>query len=401
MALLPVDQARSRILKGVKPLAPEAVPLKEALGRVLARPVRAVRDQPPFDASAMDGYAVIASDLASVPVSLKQIGTSAAGHAFRGKVRSGETVRIFTGAPMPPGADAVLIQENTAAQSEPYISALTSVAAGQNVRLKGLDFLRGDELLEAGIRLNARDIGLAAAANHPQLRVRRKPIVALLATGDELVEPGARPRRDQIVSSNSTALAGLIETFGAEVRNFGIVPDRLKSTERAVARAADADILVTTGGASVGDHDFVQEALKNTGVVIKFWKIAMRPGKPFMFGRKGGQRVLGLPGNPVSALVCARLFLKPLIDALLGLPAGDDMEQARLAIAMKANDSRQDHVRATMTVAADGSRIVTPFSRQDSSMQRTFRKAHCLIVRPAHAPEAREGDLVPILILDF
>lgn len=401
MPLLPVEDARTRIVTKVQPLPPETVPLARALGRVLARPVRARRDQPPFDSSAMDGYAVLAADLVSTPVSLKVIGTSAAGHASKKVVRSGEAARIFTGAPMPKGADSVVIQENTAAQSEPYVSMRGTVTAGQNVRLRGLDFRKGDMLLPVGIRLNARDIGLAAAANCAELVVRRKPVVALFATGDELVQPGEDPRPDQIVSSNSAALAGLIRHFGADVRNFGIIPDRLKATERAVLRAADADILVTTGGASVGDHDFVQQALKNAGVRINFWKIAMRPGKPFMYGRRVRQRVLGLPGNPVSALVCARLFLKPLIDTLLGLPASDDLVMARLGGAMKANDSRQDYVRGTLKIEPDGIRSATPFSRQDSSMQRTFREADCLIVRPPGAPEAHEGDLVSILVLDF
>ncbi|MCB1378014.1 MAG: molybdopterin molybdotransferase MoeA [Rhizobiaceae bacterium] len=401
MALLPVEEARSRILRGVKPLPAEKVTLAGSLGRVLAQPVKARRNQPPFAASAMDGYAVIADDLRNTPVSLKIVGTSAAGNRFAGTLRSGETVRIFTGAPMPKGADAVIIQENTAVQSKPFVSMLQSVAQGQNVRDPGLDFARGDVLLPAGIRLKARDIGLAAAANAAEISVRRKPVVAIFATGDELVAPGSKPSPDQIVSSNSHAMQMMATLFGARVVNLGIVPDRLKATERVIARAAEADILMTSGGASVGDHDFVQEAFRNAGVDIKFWKIAMRPGKPFMYGRKNGQHILGLPGNPVSALVCARLFLKPLLDVLLGLPRGDDLVMARLATAMKANDARQDYVRATLEIAADGSRTATPFSRQDSSMQRTFREADCLIVRPPQAPEAGAGDMVPILPLDF
>jgi len=401
MALLPVEDARARILRNVKPLPAESIPLVKALGRVLAHKVRAVRDQPPFPASAMDGYAVIAADVVSTPVSLKVIGTSAAGHGFRGRIRSGEAVRIFTGAPMARGADAIVIQENTAVQAKPYVSILSPVKANQNLRARGLDFKRGDVLLEPGLRLNARDTGLAAAANVAAVRVRRKPRIAIFATGDELVIPGADPGPDQIVSSNSHALQAMAMLYGADVINLGIVRDRLKATERAIARAADADVLVTTGGASVGDHDFIQEALKNSGVDIKFWKIAMRPGKPFMYGRKGRQHVMGLPGNPVSALVCARLFLKPLLDAMQGLPAGDDLVMARLATPMKANDTRQDYVRAALALADDGSRKVTPFNQQDSSMQRTFRASDCLIVRPPHAPEAAAGDLVPVLLLDF
>ena len=400
MALIPVEEARARILKNVKPLAVESVKLEQALGRVLAKPLKAVRNQPPFDASAMDGYAVVAADVAITPATLKLIGLSAAGHAFKGRLKRGDCVRIFTGAPVPRDADAVIIQENTEAEDK-SIRVLQPAKAEQNIRFSGLDFRKGDALLPPGIRLGARDIGLAAAANAPKLAVRRRPVVALIATGDELVLPGAKPRADQIVSSNSHALAAMAEHLGATVLNFGIVSDNLKATERAIAKAARADILVTTGGASVGDHDYVQEALKNSGVDIDFWKIAMRPGKPFMYGRRRGQHVLGLPGNPVSSLVCARLFLKPLIDALLGLPMGDDLVEARLGASMKENDSRQDYVRATLVEAPDGSRTVTPFAKQDSSMQRTFREAQALIVRPPFAKVAGQGDVVKILRLDF
>jgi molybdopterin molybdotransferase len=401
MALMPVEEARDRILKGVKPLPPEAVALDKALGRVLARPVKALRDQPPFEGSAMDGYAVIAADVSETPAALTLIGTSAAGRGFKGKVSPGQCVRIFTGAPMPKGADAVVIQENVEVRGTSLISVLQPVKPQQNVRGAGLDFRRGDALLPKGQRLNTRDIGLAAAANAAELMVRRRPVVAIIATGDELVLPGMKPSADQIVSSNSHAIAAMARHLGAEVINFGIVPDNLKATERAIARAAKADILLTTGGASVGDHDYVQEALRNSGVRIDFWKIAMRPGKPFMYGRRKGQHVLGLPGNPVSALVCARLFLKPLVDALLGLPVSDDLVEARLGAPMKENDTRQDYVRAKISEAPDGSRTVTPFSRQDSSMQRTFREADALIVRPPHAPAASQMDVVKIIRLDF
>ena len=400
MALIPVEEARDRILQHVKPLPSEPVKLEQALGRVLAKPLKAVRNQPPFDASAMDGYAVIAADVATAPAELRLIGLSAAGHGFKGRLKRGDCVRIFTGAPVPKGADAVVIQENTEASGK-AIKILQPARPNQNIRFSGLDFRKGDPLLPAGLTLGARDIGLAAAANAAKLAVRRRPVVALIATGDELVLPGKSPRADQIVSSNSHALAAMAEHLGATVINFGIVPDNLKATERAIARAAKADILVTTGGASVGDHDYVQEALRNSGVAIDFWKIAMRPGKPFMYGRRMGQHVLGLPGNPVSSLVCARLFLKPLIDALLGLPVGDELVEARLGASMKENDNRQDYVRATLIEASDGSRIATPFAVQDSSMQRTFREAQALIVRPPHAEVASQGDVVKILRLDF
>ena len=397
MALLPVEEARTRILANVKPLAPEQIPLAMALGRVLAKPLRAKRDQPPFNASAMDGYALRAEDQNTI---LKVVGISAAGHGFSGKIGSGEAIRIFTGAPVPASADAIVIQENTTADGK-SVTILQPPRGGQNIRLRGLDFRKGEILLPAAIRLNARDIGLAAAMNCGVLSVQKKPLVAVIATGDELVLPGQTPRADQIVSSNSNALAAMAQSLGAEVINCGIVRDNLKATERAILKMAKADVIVTTGGASVGDHDFIQQALKNTGVKIDFWKIAMRPGKPFMYGRKGKQHVLGLPGNPVSALVCARLFLKPLLDALQSLRVAEMAATAKLGTAMPANDGRQDYVRATLEIAPDGARTATPFKKQDSSMQRTFREAHCLIIRPPNALEAGVGALVPVLNLDF
>ena len=397
MALLPVEEARARILANVKPLPSENIPLAEALGRVLAKPLTAKRDQPPFDASAMDGYAVRSEDNAT---ELTVTGTSAAGHAFKGKLKSGEAIRIFTGAPVPASADAVVIQENTTAKGK-IVTILQAARASQNIRPRGLDFRKGETLLPASTRLNARDVGLAAAMNCDILSVRKRPVVAVIATGDELVLPGKKPRPDQIVSSNSNALVAMAESFGAKVINGGIVRDDLKATERAILKMAKADIIVTTGGASVGDHDFIQQALKNTGVKIDFWKIAMRPGKPFMYGRKGKQQVLGLPGNPVSALVCARLFLKPLLNCLQGLPVEEEATMARLGVAMPANDSRQDYVRARLEIAPDGSRTATPYGKQDSSMQHTFRDAHCLIIRPPNAPALSIGNLVSILNLDF
>ena len=395
MAPLPVSEALARILDGAKLTIAEDVPLASALGRVLAAPLKAKRDQPPFDASAMDGYAVIAGD----GPDLKLIGTSAAGHRYTGTVKRGEAVRILTGAPLPKGADAVIIQENVEAKFG-RIVCREPVQAGQNLRARGLDFTKGEELIPAPARLNARDLGLAAAMNCATVRVRRKPHVVVFATGDELVEPGCKPNADQIVSSNSTALAALAGHFGARVTNLGIVRDDLKATIRAIRKAADADILLTTGGASVGDHDYVQEALKAAGVTVEFWKIAMRPGKPFMYGRRGRQHVLGLPGNPVSAQVCARLFLLPLLNAMAGLPPPPEAT-AILGSPMKANDSRQDYVRATLKARADGTRVATPFARQDSSMQRTFREAGVLIIRPPDAPDATAGSAVPVMLMDF
>ena len=400
MTLVPVDVARTRILQGVRPLPAETVKLSAACGRVLAKPVKAKRDQPPFAASAMDGYAVRASDVARAPAELLVIGMSAAGKAFHKSVGAGQAVRIFTGAPLPKGADAVVIQENTE-QKVTRVRVLQPVAVAKNVRRSALDFAAGDELVAAGAPLKPRDIGLLAAGNAATVSVYRKPRVALFATGDELVLPGQKPRPDQIVSSNSHALQAMAELCGAEVINLGIVRDTLKDTVAAVRRALKADIVVSTGGASVGDHDYVQDAFRTCGVKIDFWKIAMRPGKPFMYGRKGKTHVMGLPGNPVSALVTARLFLKPLIDVLQGLPATETETFAELAEEMAGNDSRQDYVRATLETATSGQRRVRPFPIQDSSMQRTMQRAQALIIRPPGAPAAPAGTLVPVLLLDF
>jgi molybdopterin molybdotransferase len=400
MPLLSVDEAKERILKGVRPLGTEIVPLDLAFGRVLARDLKATRDQPPFEASAMDGYAVRLGDVVAIPTVLTMIGMAAAGHAYAGRMRPGQAVRIFTGAPLPKDADTVVIQENTRAEGE-KVTILEGARKGQNVRRRGLDFRKGDVLLRAGTVLSARDVGLAAAANHPVLAVRRRPLVAILATGDELVLPGSEARADQIFASNGYALQGLVQRFGGTARDLGIVRDDLKATMRAIGMAADADILVTTGGASVGMHDLVQEALARSGIELDFWKIAMRPGKPLMFARRGRQRVMGLPGNPVSALVCARIFLKPLLCARLGISTADEPIEADLTVPLSANDGRRDYLRAKLARKGGAAYEVTPLPKQDSSMQRSFAEASALIVRAPNAPAAVAGDPVPVLILDF
>ncbi len=397
MALMPVDQALARILATAKPTPLEAVKLEDCFGRILATDVKAKRDQPPFPSSAMDGYALRHADIATP---LKVIGVSAAGHAFKGSVKAGEAVRILTGAPLPKGADTIVIQENTKVDGETLI-VTEPISLGKNIRAQGLDFKRGDILVPAGTKLNARDIGLAAAGNAPMLRVRKKPLMVLFTTGDELVLPGQKPRADQIVSSNSHAIAAMAKAWGAEVINLGIIGDSLKATMAAIRKAEGADILVTTGGASVGDHDYVQEAFKKCGIKIDFWKIALRPGKPLMFGTKGKLRVLGLPGNPVSALVCGRIFLQPLLSAMQGQLLDQSRLSARLGTALPANDGRQDYLRATLAHGPDGSRVATAFSKQDSSMQRTLRNADCLIIREPNAPEAAAGTLVFVLVLDL
>ncbi len=397
MALLPVSEALARILDTARLTVPENVQLSDALGRVAAKSINAKRDQPPFNASAMDGYAIRHEDNMRLPVKLKLIGMSAAGHGFKGALRPGTAVRILTGAPLPKGADTVVIQENTLLNGD-MIEVIEATAKGRNIRPRGLDFASGTLLISAGVKLGARDIGLAASANAAMISVRKKPVVALFSTGDELVAAGKKPRPDQIISSNGPALVAYVQNCGAAVLDLGVVRDDLKATTAAIKKAVKADILITTGGASVGDHDYVQEALKHAGVKIDFWKIAMRPGKPFMFGTKGKLRVLGLPGNPVAALVCAQLFLKPLVDAMLGYEIATQPVLARLGGDLPANDQRQDYLRAKLTITPDGSRMATPQTKQDSSMQRVMRDADCLVIRPPFAPEVKVGDIVQILL---
>ena len=400
MALLPVDEARLRILDGVKPLSVETIALDDACGRVLAIDVKARRDQPPFAASAMDGYALRHVDVQQFPDMLKLIGTSAAGHGFKGSVKPGTAVRILTGAPLPKGADTIVIQENTERDGD-LLRVTGDTAKGKNIRQARMDFAKGDLLVAKGAVLSPRDVGLLAAGNAATVKVYRRPDIVLFTTGDELVLPGNRPRADQIVSSNSHAIAAMARQFGAKVVNLGIVRDNLKATISAVRKGLGADVLLTTGGASVGDHDYVQAAFRSSGVDIGFWKIALRPGKPFMYGRKGKTHVMGLPGNPVSALVTARIFLKPLLDRFAGLPDEVSDQVAILDGVLPANDHRQDYMRATLKVARDGQRSVSPFSAQDSSMQRVLQSSQALIVRPPNAPEARNGDSVSVLLLDF
>ena len=397
MALMPVDEALARVLGAGKKLGVEFIKLDDVIGRVLAKDLEAKRDQPPFQSSAMDGYAARHEDLGGP---LKLVGIAAAGHRFKGTVKRGQAVRILTGAPLPMGADTIVIQENVSLSGKVLV-VHESPALGRNIRPRGLDFKKNAVLISAGTRVTARDIGLMAAANAAVVSVRKRPRVVLFTTGDELVLPGDRPRTDQIFSSNSHALAAMLNAWGAEVMNLGIVRDDMKATIAAIKKALNADILVTTGGASVGDHDYVQEALRRAGVKIGFWKIALRPGKPLMFGTKGKLSVLGLPGNPVSALVCARIFLKPLIGKMLGLDMTDVPVMARVAAALPANDERQDYLRATLRYEEDGARAVHVFSKQDSSMQRNLRDADCLIVRPPNAPEVPHDALVPVILLDF
>jgi molybdopterin molybdotransferase len=399
MALMPVEEARAQIIAGASPLAAEKVPIQAAHERVLARELAARRDQPPFNASAMDGYAVNSGE-AAVGAELKVIGVSSAGHGFKRVLGPGQAVRIFTGAPVPAGANAILIQEN-ARTTEGSVLVKAPARLGQHIRPQGLDFKKGDILLHAGQRLSARDIGLAAAMNLSHLPVRKKPVVAILATGDELVEPGGRPAADQISSSNTFALAAFVQWAGGLPLPLRTVKDSVREIRTAIRRARTADVLITSGGASVGEHDLVRQALEEEGISLDFWKIAMRPGKPLMFARRQKQRIVGLPGNPVSALVCARVFIKPLLDRLLGRQDKEFTLLASLAAPMRANDERQEYARGTLKKGDDGSLAVMPFPTQDSSMLALLARADCLIVRPPHAPAAEIGEKVETIPIDF
>jgi molybdopterin molybdotransferase len=401
VALMPVAEALARVLADAEPLAAEAVPLAQAHGRVLAADVAALRTQPPADVSAMDGYAVRSADVVQAPFKLRLVGEVAAGHPFRGAVGPGEAARIFTGGVLPPGTDTIVIQENTVREGDAVVITAAS-GKGKHVRVEGLDFKRGAVLLTKGRRLSDRDLALAAAMNHPTVRVHRRPKVALLATGDELVMPGGTPGFGQIVYSNGYATMALARREGCEVIDLGIVPDRLAETAAGVRRARElgADILVTSGGASVGDYDLVREALAVEGLALSFWKVALRPGRPMMHGRLGPMHVLGLPGNPVSAYVCAVLFLLPLIRQLAGRSdVAPAPETARLGRDLPANDERADYLRAVLTTGSDGIPVAIPAPVQDSSMLIPLARADCLLVREPFAPAAKAGDRCSIIRL--
>jgi molybdopterin molybdotransferase len=397
--MISVDEARDRILAPLRPTPSEIVALADAWNRVTAAPVIARLTQPPADVSAMDGYALRASD-GSLGAILHVIGSAPAGHPFAGTVGAGQAVRLFTGSVVPQDADAILLQEDATA-SGTDVRVNEAVAAGRHIRRAGQDFGVGDTVVPAGRRLTARDIGLAAAANHPWLTVHRRPRIAILATGDEIAMPGEPIPTGGIVSSNSHALAALVRAAGGEPIVLPIAAD----TREAVAAVADSvhgmDMLVTTGGASVGDHDLVIQSLKTRGLELDFWQIAMRPGKPLLFGRLGPVAVLGLPGNPVSALVCSILFLLPALSRLAGLPTARPPTMLAIAgAALRANDHRADHLRATVSTDSQGRVVVTPFPVQDSAMLRRLALADALILRAPNAPAVPEGTEVSAIRLD-
>ena len=395
--MISVEEALARLLALIDTLPREQISLADGLGRVLAEEVAARRTQPPFAVSAMDGYAVRADDLAQIPVELRIVAEVPAGAGFGGHVGPGEAARIFTGAPMPAGTDTIVIQEDTE-RSGDGVRVREGAPRGRYVRREGLDFAEGDVLLHPGRRLGARDIGLLAAMNRPWLFVHRRPRIGILSTGDEIVMPGEPIGPHQIVSSNGLALAAVAAACGAIAVSVGNAPDDPEALRRIAAATSGVDLLVTTGGVSVGEHDLVRDALAVDGFDLDFWQIAMRPGKPLMVGRYRGTPMLGLPGNPVSTVVCALLFLKPAIERLSGLsPAAEPVATARLGAALPANDRRQDYLRARLAGAADGSEEVFAFEVQDSSMMRLLSAADCLILRPPYAPAAAAGSIVPII----
>jgi molybdopterin molybdotransferase len=399
---LSVADALAHILAGVTPTAAESVGLLDAVGRTLAEPLVACLTQPPFDASAMDGYAVRVADVTKLPAQLKVIGEAAAGHPFSGTVRVGESVRIFTGAPLPSGADAIVIQENA-----DLCGDTVTIRDGRHdpahLRPRGGDFAEGETLIDIGTRLEPRHLALAAAMGHDRLTVHRKPVVAILATGDELVEPGARPGPGQIIASNSYAIAAMVARAAGEPQLLGIARDRIDSLEDHLRKAAGADVLVTIGGASVGDHDLVSKALTGVGYTLDFWRIAMRPGKPLMFACKPGQRAIGVPGNPVSSIICTAVFVEPLIAALAGVasPLAALTLQAQLTEPLERNGPRQHYMRARLEQPGDGPPLVTPAENQDSSLLSILARSNALIVRPPGAPALSAGEKVTVRPIDF
>lgn len=397
--MIAVEEARSRILEALASTAAETVPLAAAGGRVLARPVHARLTQPPADVSAMDGYAVRAAD-AKEGATLRVVGSAPAGHPFEGAVREGEAVRIFTGAVLPEGADAILLQEDAEA-AEDRVRVGETVRPDRWIRRRGLDFAEGEMLLPAGRRLTARDVGLAAAANHPWLFVHRRPRIGILATGDEIALPGEPVPSGGIVSSNAHALAALVRARGGEPLVLPIAPDDEAAIAEAAGAARGCDLLVTTGGASVGEHDLVQSALGPEGFALDFWRIAMRPGKPLIWGRLGQTPLLGLPGNPVSALVCGVVFLLPALGRLSGGSEETAMRttRARLGAPLGGNDRRFDFLRARLERSGEDEPVALPFPVQDSSMLKTLARADALVLRPPHAPGAAAGDIVEIIAL--
>jgi molybdopterin molybdotransferase len=387
--MIPVEEALARLFALVRVQDVETVPLGLASGRMLAAPVTAKRDQPPFPASAMDGYAVGGDPEPGAVFSV--VGEAAAGHRYHGTIAAGQAVRIFTGAPIPPGGTRVLIQEDVTRTGN-TITLHANADSGPHIRPAGADFSAGHQMTAPRL-LRPADIALLASMNVAQVPVRRRPVVAILATGDELVQPGEDPGPDQIIASNSYGLAAMVAGLGATPRILPIAGDTLPSLEQAFGLASDADLILTIGGASVGDHDLVGQAAQGLGLDRTFYKIAMRPGKPLMAGRMGSALMIGLPGNPVSAMVCGTIFVAPVLRAMLGLPAAATPRlKMRLVAPLPANGPREHYMRGTHD--DDG---VRAFDRQDSALLSVLAAATCLIVRPPSDGERAIGDRVEII----
>jgi len=401
--MIPVAEAQANVLNGIARLSSEDVSVADAFGRVLAEDVVSRMTQPPIAVSSMDGYAVRSADVATVPAALTLIGESSAGRGFTGTMGAGETVRIFTGAPLPDGADAIVIQEDTDVSGR-QITMKEVSGPGRYVRPAGLDFAHGQVLIKAGKRINSRNVALIAGMNVPWVKVTRKPRVAILSTGNELVMPGEPMGPHQIISSNSLGLAAFVAAAGGIAVNLGIAVDEPAALREKLAGIRGMDMLVTIGGASVGDYDLVKQVAGAEGLDITFSQVAMRPGKPLIFGKILGVPMLGLPGNPVSAGVCAALYLKPAIDVMTGAKTAQNAaamtETALLGADVPANDRRQDYLRSKLELSAGGEITVTPFPKQDSSMLALFSQADCLVVRAPNAPAAKKGERVPFVRLD-
>ena len=393
MKLMPVNDARAAMLAQVAALPAETVALKTAIGRVLAEDVTAVRHQPPFDASAMDGWALRSAD---APGTLAVVGESAAGHGYEGELKPGQAVRIFTGAAMPAGADTIVIQEDATREGDRV--TVSASAPGANLRPAGGDFKAGQALLSAGTRIDPWRLSLAASAGRAEVFVHARPRVAIVSTGEEIVEAPAAPGPYQIYDSGAPALAAMVEGWGGQAFKCKPVRDELDAVIAAL-READAELIVTVGGASVGDHDLVRAAAQALGLSLKVASVNVRPGKPTFFGVLGdGRKLLGLPGNPASAFVCAELFLKPIVMKLQGGAENLPVASAKLAVPMAANGSREHWMRAKLSYV-DGALVAEPYRDQDSSLVSVFAAADALLRRPANAPALAAGDLVEVLPL--
>lgn len=396
--MISVTEARAKIVAALAPAGTETIPVMDALGRVLAENAVARISHPAANVSAMDGYAVRAAD-ATLNATLKVTGTSAAGHPWDGSVGPGQAARIFTGAHVPAGADTVVLQEDTSVAGD-TVTINEAAMLGKHIRPRGQDFKTSETVLYAPRRISYRDVGLLAAMNLPLIPVFKRPRIGVLSTGDEVVMPGDDVKHGQLVSANGPGLCAFIAHMGATPIHLGIARDDATSLATMADAAKDLDMLITTGGVSVGDHDLIAKVLGENGLDVNFHKIAMRPGKPLLFGNLKGTPFFGLPGNPVSAMVCAILYVGPALEKMQGLEgAAPPTVKARLSVGMKANDKREDFLRATLERSGSGDLIATPYPKQDSAMITTLAKADGLIIRPPFSPAATPGEIVDVIAL--